>query len=234
MEKRIYKTFNGIFFFFSSLLLLTFYSQAEPLAISSAIIVENFSTTIIKNGIPSGWEAKENKGKVNCTIEKDETGNSILHIKSKGTSVGIYKPLEIDVKKYPYFSWKWKITKIPPKGNVSEKNTDDQAGNIYIVFPGGFPELVRSKIVSYLWDSNAPQGLKTTSPKRGNTKNIVVESGRKKLGEWLTEKRNVYEDYKRLFNEEPPKTVKISIWIDSDDTESEAEAYYDDLMFLRN
>ena len=73
-----------------------------------------------------------------------------------------------------------------------------------------------------------------TSPKRGNTKNIVLESGSEKLGEWIAEKRNVYEDYKKLFREEPPKTVKISIWIDSDDTESEAEAFYDDLMFSRN
>ena len=220
--------------FFSYLLFSNSYSLSEPSVTTSTIIVGDFSKTTIVNGVPSGWEAKEDRGKVNCSIENDEQGRPVLHIKSKDGSVGIYKGIEIDVKQYPYFTWKWKITKIPPKGDVRKKSTDDQAGNIYVVFPGGFPELVRGKIVSYLWDSNAPKGLMTTSPKRGNTKNIVVESGKERLGEWITEKRNVYEDYKKLFNEEPPKTAKISIWIDSDDTGSESEAYYDDLMFSRN
>lgn len=210
------------------------YSQAEPSATQSIVMIEKFSRTTANNGIPSGWEAKENEGKVDCSIIKDETGNSVLHIKSKGTSAGIHKPVEIDIKQYSYFSWKWRITKLPPKGDVRKRSTDDQAGNIYIVFPGGFPEPIRSKIISYLWESNAPKGLMTTSPKRGNTKNVVLESGTEKLGKWVMEKRNIYEDYKKLFNEEPPKAVKICIWIDSDDTESEAEAYYDDLIFLRN
>ena len=219
--------------FFSSMLLFSSHSRSEPSVTTSTIIVGDFSKTTIVNGVPSGWEKKEDKGKLNCSIEKDEQGRPVLHLKSKGGSGGIHKAIEIDVKQYPYFTWKWKVTKIPPKGDVRKKSTDDQAGNIYVAFPGGFPELVRSKIVSYLWDSNAAKGLMTTSPKRGNTKNIVLESGSEKLGEWITEKRNVFEDYKKLFGEEPPKTAKVSIWIDSDDTESEAEAFYDELMFSK-
>ena len=210
------------------------YSQTEQPNSPALMKIENFSKFIQKNGIPSGWEVKEDNGKIECSILKDGNENSFLHIISKKSSGGIHKELDIDIKQYPYFTWKWKVTKLPLKGDVRKRNTDDQAGNIYIVFSGGFPELVRSKIVSYLWESNSPKGLMVTSPKRGNTKNIVLESGSEKLGEWIAEKRNVYEDYKKLFREEPLKTVKISIWIDSDDTESEAEAFYDDLMFSRN
>ncbi|OGL39474.1 MAG: hypothetical protein A3C43_02860 [Candidatus Schekmanbacteria bacterium RIFCSPHIGHO2_02_FULL_38_11] len=231
---KLSKSFLIVIFSTIYLFLLTSYSPIVPSLTPSSIIIDNFSKTISKNVIPPGWEAKENEGKVDCSIAKHETGNLVFHIKSKGTSVGIYKTLEIDIKQYPYFSWKWKVSKLPPNGDVRSKSTDDQAGNIYLVFPGGFPEQLRSKIISYLWESNAPKGLMTTSPKRGNTKNVVVESGKEKLGEWITEKRNVCEDYKKLFNEEPVKTVKICIWIDSDDTESEAEAFYDDLMFSKN
>jgi len=224
------KIISTIFIFCLGFFSLIFYSNAEPSASALTVTVENFSKASIANGVPSGWEKKE---KLNCLIEKDGQGKPVLHLKNNNASGGIHKAIEIDVKQYPYFTWKWKITKIPPKGDVRKRNTDDQAGNIYVVFPGGFPPQLRSKIVSYLWDSNAPKGLMTTSPKRGNTKNIVVESGSEKLGEWITEKRNVYEDYKKLFGEEPPKTAKVSIWIDSDDTGSEAEAYYDNLMFSK-
>ena len=228
------KFLTAVVVFLLNLLLSVTKPLADPSGAPTTIIVGDFSKTTIVDGVPSGWEKKEDKGKLNCLIEKDEQGKPVLHIKSNNASGGIHKVIEIDVKQYPYFTWKWKVIKIPPKGDVRKKGTDDQAGNIYVAFPGGFPELVRSKIVSYLWDSNAPKGLMTTSPKRGNTKNIVVENGSEKLGEWITEKRNVYEDYKKLFGEEPPKTAKVSIWIDSDDTESEAEAFYDNLMFMKN
>ena len=223
-----------IIIFISFPLLSDLYSQTEQPSSPSLIKIENFSKPVQKNGIPDGWEVKEDDGKIVCSILKNDKENSFLHIMSKKSSGGIHKAVDIDTKQYPYFTWKWKVTKLPLKGDVRKRSTDDQAGNIYIVFPGGFPETVRSKIVSYLLESNAPKGLMTTSPKRGNTKNIVLESGNEKLGEWITEKRNVYEDYKKLFHEEPPKTVKICIWIDSDDTESEAEAFYDDLMFSRD
>lgn len=62
---------------------------------------------------------------------------------------------------------------------------------------------------------------------------IVVESGTTKLNTWVTEERNVYEDYKRAFGEEPPPISGVAIMTDTDNTGESAEAYYGDILFKK-
>lgn len=62
---------------------------------------------------------------------------------------------------------------------------------------------------------------------------IVVESGAAKVGEWVEESRNVYQDYKRAFGEDPPAINGIAIMTDTDNTKERAVAYYGDIRFLR-
>jgi hypothetical protein len=47
---------------------------------------------------------------------------------------------------------------------------------------------------------------------------IVVEGGSTNLNTWITEERNVYEDYKRAFGEEPPMISGVAIMTDTDNT----------------
>ena len=58
---------------------------------------------------------------------------------------------------------------------------------------------------------------------------VAVESGDENAGSWVTEKRNVYEDYRKLFGEEPPEIGAVALMTDSDNTGGEATAYYGDI-----
>jgi hypothetical protein len=62
---------------------------------------------------------------------------------------------------------------------------------------------------------------------------FVVESGSAKLNQWVNEERNVYEDYKKAFGEEPPMISGIAIMTDTDNTGEKATAYYGDILFKR-
>ncbi|HBR17029.1 MAG TPA: hypothetical protein DD725_05385, partial [Deltaproteobacteria bacterium] len=105
---------------------------------------------------------------------------------------------------------------------------DDQAAQIYVVFPK-FPSQINSRMLGYIWDSGAPIDSEVTSNKLSTIKYIVVKSGTNELGKWFSEKRNVYDDYKRLFGEEPPMVGSIALMIDSDDTKSSAESFFGDI-----
>jgi len=59
----------------------------------------------------------------------------------------------------------------------------------------------------------------------------VVQSGEKETGKWVTETRNVAEDYKRLFGEDPDKAVGVRIQINSQHTKSNAEIYWRSVRF---
>ena len=58
---------------------------------------------------------------------------------------------------------------------------------------------------------------------------FVVESGTIKLNEWQSYRRNVYEDYKQVFGEEPPRVSGIAIMTDTDNTGETATTFYGDI-----
>ena len=63
---------------------------------------------------------------------------------------------------------------------------------------------------------------------------VVVRSGEADLGRWLTETRNVYDDYKRIYGEEPGETVgAVAISINSQNTHSRAESYFGEILFRK-
>ncbi|MBI5286241.1 MAG: DUF3047 domain-containing protein [Deltaproteobacteria bacterium] len=213
-------------------------AQAPLSGEEGTLLVARFSEEVGGNGIPQGWKVKEWNGRADIGIVKDE-GKPVLWLKSRGTSTSLYKELTLNIRELPYLVWRWKVTRLPLNGDVRKKATDDQAAQIYIVFPGLLSSVskkisVDSKVLGYIWDTNAPQGTAVISKKHLATKYIVVKSGANGLGQWHTEKRNVYEDYKRLFGEDPPRTGKIAIMIDSDDTRSLAECFIGEIYLSKD
>ncbi|CAG1064586.1 hypothetical protein BAC1_00147 [uncultured bacterium] len=180
---------------------------------------------------PRGWKVKEWKGKADINVVKTHFGNAV-HMKSSNTSSAIYSEVDFDIKEFPFLNWRWKVTKLPKGADVRKKKADDQAAQVYVVFPR-WPETVNSRLVGYIWDSSAPAGHTFHSTKSKNTRYVVLRSGQAGLGDWFQEKRNVYDDYRALFKEEPPKAGSVSIMIDSDDTDSSAESFIGDIYFSK-
>jgi len=204
------------------------------LAVFGKGIASSVMTVPIGNpadGPPEGWKVKEWKGMASFSVVEADFGPAI-HMKSSSTSSALYKEMKFDIKDYPYLSWQWKVTALPDGGDVRRKDRDDQAAQVYVVFPR-FPAAVNSRLVGYIWDSTAPAGLRVQSTKTVNTRYIILRSGPGELGKWLEEERNVYEDYKALFKEEPPKAGSVSVMIDSDDTKGAAESFVGSIVFSK-
>jgi hypothetical protein len=119
---------------------------------------------------------------------------------------------------------------LPKGGNSCQKATDDQAGQVYVAWPR-FPEALRSRIIGYVWDSTNPVGTVCKSEKTGTVTYLVVRSGPADLGKWVTEQRNVRDDFKRIYGEDPDDPAAVSVGIDSNDTHSEAEAFIGTILF---
>jgi len=60
---------------------------------------------------------------------------------------------------------------------------------------------------------------------------VIVRSGTQDLGRWVTERRNVSEDYRKAFGEDPEDPRAIAISIDTNDTHSTAEAFLGPIVF---
>lgn len=63
---------------------------------------------------------------------------------------------------------------------------------------------------------------------------VVIRSGEGELNKWLTETRNVLEDFTRIYGEAPKEDVgAVSISINSQNTGTSAEAFWGGIVFKR-
>ena len=185
-------------------------------------------------GIPDGWKGGNwGSPKYDFVIEEVD-GRKVLHLRSEGDSSTISLDIKgkVKLKETPILEWQWKVTKLPTGADARKAATDDEAGQIYVAWPR-FPEAVRSRIIGYIWDTTAPVGSIFKSDKTGTVNYVVVESGPAKLGQWITERRNVAEDFRKIYGEEPDNPGGVSISIDSDDTKSSAEAFVGTILFRK-
>ena len=198
------------------------------------VLVEDWSKTPLgQKGVPNGWRT-QSWGIPKYEFEVvSESATRVLHLVSNGDSSTINKEVKIDCKDYPVLQWRWKLVELPKGGDARKKATDDEALQIYATFPR-FPSAVRSRVIGYIWDSTAPAGSIFKSQKTGLVTYVVMRSGDADLGKWITETRNVCEDYKKIYGEEPEEKIEaVSIGIDSDDTRSRAEGSVGEIVFLR-
>ena len=185
-------------------------------------------------GIPPGWEGQRWGSPAYDIAVAEDGGKKVLHLKSKNEGSTINKEVKgkVSLKDTPILEWTWKMVALPKGGNSCVKATDDQAGQIFVLWPR-FPEQVRSRIIGYVWDTTQPVGTTCKSEKTGMVTYIVVRSGTAELGKWLTERRNLREDFKRVYGEDADNPGVVSIAIDSNDTSSSAEAFIGPIVFRR-
>jgi hypothetical protein len=60
---------------------------------------------------------------------------------------------------------------------------------------------------------------------------IAAESGSDRAGLWVYEHRDVRADYRWLFGEEPGRVDAVAIMTDTDNTGTNATAWYGDIWF---
>lgn len=177
------------------------------------------------------WQEKIFKNRVIYTVKPNQDLGYVL-AKSDHACSGIVYRISFRPKNYPIISWQWKVAQFPKKNSAKNiKNgwfeQDDYAARVYVIFPSII--FTNIKAIEYIWDETLPEGKILSSPYLPNIKLIIIRSGKQNPGQWIAEKRNIYEDFIRAFGETPGKVGAIALMTDSDNTLSTAEAFYKDI-----
>jgi hypothetical protein len=201
---------------------------------SEKLVIDDFEEYAL-NKFPAGWGIKKGlwytSGKGNKTWRiNEENGNKFLSADSKNDSFTIGKKYKYSLDKFKFLSWKWRVHTLPLKGDEKNKKTGDSAAGIYVIFPGG----IIPYSIKYVWSSTREVGTILNSPFTKRSKIIVIQSGKENIGKWVTQKRNVFEDYMKVFKVKTPdkNPELIAFLTDSDNTNSAAKADYDDIFAL--
>ncbi len=173
----------------------------------------------------------------------------VVKATSEASASGLIREVRIDPREYPIVQWRWKVSNILRKGNELRKDGDDYPARLYIAFQydadrlgflqkakyelirllyGEYPPLAA---VNYIWANQVPRASMLPNAYTDRVMMVAVESGADLLDQWVTEERNIYEDYKKLFGEEPPMISGVAIMTDTDNTGESAMAFYGDILF---
>jgi hypothetical protein len=183
-------------------------------------------------GVPPGWELKEFAGRAAIELVRADPGLAV-RLRSAQASFALYRDVIVDLREFPLLSWQWRVVTLPAAGDVRAAAADDQAAQVYVIFPRWPSPLVNSEVIGYVWDSNTPVGTRLASPRAANVRIIVVESGASRLDSWQRQERNVAVDYAALFGRQPPRVGQVALMIDANDTRGDAEAFFADIAFFR-
>lgn len=155
-----------------------------------------------------------------------DDGRPVLQLRTGGEAMRIGRTLKVDVKQTPWLVWEWKPLVLPDGGDVRAPKRNDQAGRVMVAFEG-------MKGILYIWDTTAPVGTEAGPEELELFQRvlIVVRSGSRGVGQWSRERRNVYDDYRRLFDEEPRPIKLVGVESHSNDTNTSTSMLFGTLRF---
>ncbi len=193
---------------------------AQSTAQDQCVVVDDFSKSVVGE-FPVGWKARKDVANDVYKVA-EEGGKRVLRADAKDVGVQAGKPFEWHLKEYPVLAWSWRPQEFP-RGADERTTKNDSALAVYAVFPHTAWSV---KSMKYIWSAAVPAGTHLTSS-GGLTQALVIRSGTSGKGEWVEERVNVLEDYRKYFGElAVPKPAGIAVLTDSDDTASSAQGDY--------
>ena len=189
-----------------------------------------------KDRMPEDWAGRKDEAKKYYKISAEEGNkdNNFLSVENDKTDMFIIKKVKVDLVKYPYLNWKWRVNKFPPNADESIKKLCDVPASVNVVLVA---KKWRPKTIKYTWSTTLEKDTHCKSPYAfwpSRCDIIVMQSGEENQGQWISEKRNVLEDFKKLYKKDKVKSKEIQaivIMSDGDNTQSFSAADYDNIYF---
>jgi hypothetical protein len=215
--------------------------------------VSNFSESPPGENVPQDWQIWTLSRFKKPTQYKlvNESGRTVVKASADASASGLVHRVKIDPKTYPLLSWRWKVDELIANADNTRKNTEDSPVRVVVSFEGDLEKLsfddrifydnirlvtgqdLPYATLMYIWENRVPRNTVIPNLHTSRIRMIVAESGRDKLGEWQDVTRNLYEDFKRAFGEEPGLVSAIGIMTDTDNTGENVHAHYGDIVFRR-
>lgn len=228
-------------------------TQKEHPSASAPAQVSPFSTQPSGDALPPGWEpwvlSRFKRTTTYRLIRQD--GQSVVHAQAEQSASGLVHRLALDPLSRPILQWHWKVDALISSADNTLRHLEDSPVRIVISFDGDPEKLpLKERVFSdnmrlltgqqlpyatlmYIWENRAPVNSVIDNLHTARIKMIVAESGPGRLGSWQRLMRNIVDDYRRAFGEEPGRITAVALMTDTDNTGETAEAWYGDIEFLR-
>ncbi|MBI4402287.1 MAG: DUF3047 domain-containing protein [Nitrospirae bacterium] len=160
---------------------------AQP---AGGVVLEDFQAKDAE-GFPTGWKAQRNETKARQAY-RIQSEQGIAFLAARQADQRVYKRIAWDPKASPIVTWRWRLKTAPAGTDV-----------VAAVFVSLDTDLMVIPVATkYVWSAAKAKGA-TTEGGLFDASEIVLRSGLQSLGEWVEERVNAYDDFKRIHKHEP-------------------------------
>lgn len=201
---------------------------------------------------PRGWKLEHLDQRVPATQYRLRTWDGVVAVEAhaKKSMALLGRALEIDLKTTPILCWQWRIDAPLVSADMTRKSGDDYAARVYLTFEVPADQLsfgTRTKLglartlygdqvpdaaLNYIWDNRQPIDTLQDNAYTDRARMIVVRTGAAQAGQWVQERRNVQDDFRRAFGKLDGRLRGLAIASDTDNTGEEAHAGFADFRFV--
>ncbi len=206
-----------------------------------------FSTFDPSKALPAGWHSwTVNRSKTPTQYSLTEVDQRVvLHARANGSASGLYVPLT--PREPGKLRWAWKTHGVIADGDNASGPREDAPLRVFVAFDGDkstlslkdhlMDEMARLMTgrdmpyatLMYIWGAKRPEGTVIPNPHTERVRMIVVDSGTRHAKQWRCHERDLRADYRAAFGKEPGRLLAVGIMTDTDNTKSQAEAWYGDI-----
>jgi hypothetical protein len=178
-----------------------------------------------------------------------EDGTTVLRVRAEAAAGSA--ALAVDADPRSFLDWRWKVDRVVGLADMTRKSGDDFAARVYVFFDLPLEELsftqrvrisiaraiygrdVPTAAICYVWDNRHPVGTTMPNPYTDRVRMIVAQSGSLQVGNWLAERRDLEQDYRRAFGlpaeKAVPRVSGLAVGADTDQTGESVTAWFGDL-----
>ena len=162
-------------------------------------VLEDFRVTSV-DGLPEGWKAQrsETKARQAYTLRSEQDMGFLAATRADQR---VYKRVAWDPQALPIVTWRWRLkTGGDSQGPRPASLEDDLIAAVFVSLDTDL--LVIPVATKYVWSFTKPKGTMTEGGLFGASE-IVLRTGPQPVGEWVEERVNAYEDFKRIHEHDP-------------------------------
>jgi hypothetical protein len=181
--------------------------------------------------IQDGWMELPLRGTTKYRITTVD-GRVVIQATGRNAASGLIRLVQTDTARCPVISWSWRVDTLQKDADLRIKDKEDVAASIFLLFgdPGFLVNPDPVPTLRYVWTNKQfPIEAVIDNPYLpGVVRSVVIRSGEEHLGQWMTERRNVIDDFEIAFGQPPPDAIHaIVLFTDNDETKQPVEAYYE-------
>ena len=145
----------------------------------------------------------------------------------------------------------WKVPALIGSADLTQRETHDSPVRIALAFEGDRAKFSMNNAMlselahvmtgeplpyatlMYVWCNHCARGGVIINPRTDRIREIVLESGPERLGQWQDYERDIRADFERAFGEAPGALVNVAVMTDTDNTRESATAWYGPISLTR-